>query len=171
MRTIQVDDVATMIAVMEQCHECFLGIVDADGLPYVVPMCFGYADGEILLHSAPEGFLLEAVQHNPNVCITFCTPSTLIHQHPDVACSYRMKAASVICRGRVEFVPDDDLSEKMRLLDAMMDKYVKDKSFRYSEPSLRSVKVWRVRIESISCKRFGVHHPNSRKYNPEVDAV
>jgi hypothetical protein len=76
----------------------------------------------------------------------------------------------VICRGNVVFVADEDLEEKARILDMLMKQY-SDKPFTYADPALRNVKVWRVEVEEFSCKKFGVHHPNSKKYNPDEDDI
>jgi uncharacterized protein len=170
MKTITVEDLKVIEETIAQCKECFIGIIDKNGLPYVVPMCFGYQNGILYLHSAPGGFLIESVERNPAICITFSTPSSLVYQHPDVACSYRMKASSVVCRGKVEFVEDDNLSEKSRILDLLMKQY-SEKAFTYAEPALRNVKVWKVQVNDFSCKKFGVHHPNSTKYDPNVDDI
>ncbi len=170
MKTITIEEKKTIEEVIAQCNECFVGIIDKNGLPYVVPMCFGYHEGVIYLHSAPEGFLVDSVMQNPNICITFSTPSSLIFQHPEVACSYRLKATSVVCRGKVEFIDDENLNEKVRLLNILMKQY-SDKTFSYADPALRNVRVWQVVVEDFSCKKFGVHHPNSRKYNPDEDNI
>lgn len=170
MKTITVEEKHLIEEIMQQCNECFIGIIDKNGAPYVLPMCFGYEDGTIYLHSAPEGFLVESVEKNPAICVTFSTPSTLIYQHPKVACSYRLKAGSVVCRGKVVMVDDEDLEEKTRILDIVMKQY-SDQSFTYADPALRNVKVWKVPVDDISCKKFGVHHPNSKKYNPDVDDI
>lgn len=170
MKTITIEEQNAIEEIMSECKECFVGIIDKDGLPYVVPMCFGYENGIIYFHSAPEGFLFESVQINPAVCVTFTTPSTLIYQHPDVACSYRLKSSSVICRGQVSFIDDDDMKEKTRILDVLTKQY-SDKPFTYADPAVRNVKIWKVEVDDFSCKKFGVHHPNSKKYNPEVDDI
>lgn len=170
MRTVGVEDREVVEGIIAQCKECFVGIIDKEGLPYVVPMCFGYQNGILYLHSAPDGFLVESVEKNPAICITFSTSSKLVYQHPDVACSYRMKVSSVICRGSVEFVEDGDLQEKSRILDILMRQYT-SKSFTYAEPALRNVKVWRVKVSDFSCRKFGVHHPNSNQYDPDTDDI
>lgn len=170
MKTITIEEKQAIEDIMSQCNECFVGIIDKEGLPYVVPMCFGYEDGILYLHSAPEGFLMESVAQNPAICVTFSTPSKLIFQHPDVACSYRLKASSVVCRGKVEFVDDSNLEEKARILNILMKQY-SDKTFTYADPALRNVKVWQVLVDDISCKKFGVHHPYSKKYDPNVDDI
>ena len=53
MKTIVHTDKEHIEAVIQKCDVCFVGMVDSDGFPYVIPMNFGYQDGVIYLHSAP----------------------------------------------------------------------------------------------------------------------
>jgi nitroimidazol reductase NimA-like FMN-containing flavoprotein (pyridoxamine 5'-phosphate oxidase superfamily) len=89
------------------------------------------------------------------VCVTFCTDGNLVYQHPEVACSYRMDSRSVICKGEVTFI--DDISEKELILNQFMAKYT-ERSFTYSQPALRNVKVWRIKVNEMTAKAFGQKH-------------
>jgi len=145
---------------------CYVGMIDKQGMPYVIPMNFGYKDDVLYLHSAQEGSSIEALEINPNVCITFCTESTLTYQNKEVACSYRMKGSSVICRGKVVF--EENFDEKIKALNIIMDHYTTRK-FTYSDPAVNNVRIWKVEIDSISIKVFGVPHPNSRNYKDKPE--
>lgn len=148
-------------AVLKTEKICFVGFSDKNGIPYVLPMNYGYEDEVIYLHSAPEGKVLRILEENRNVCITFCTQPKLIWQHPEVACSYRMQSKSVVCNGKVVF--EEDFAEKERILNVIMRQYI-DKEFKYSEPAVNNVKIWKVNIDTISAKEFGVRHPNSASF-------
>lgn len=157
MKTFPITDSEVIERLIRTCKTCYVGMVDGDR-PYVLPMNFGFAKGVIYLHSAPEGHSLEVLERNPHVCITFCTNPKLIKQHPDVACSYRMQGASVLCRGKVEFV--EDMAQKREALDCIMAQY-SSKQFKYGEPAVRNVKVWRVEVDEITAKEFGVMQPGT----------
>ena len=165
MKTYSIDEKEKIEEILKTEKICFVGFSDEDGVPYVLPMNYGYEDDVIYLHSAPEGKVIRILEQNKNVCITFCTQPTLIWQHPEVACSYRMQAASVVCNGVVEF--EENLDEKERVLNIIMRQYT-DKEFNYSEPALKNVKVWKVKIDTIAGKEFGVRHPNSASYKNRV---
>ena len=47
MKTISITDPKEMKAVIRQCPYCMVGITDADGHPYVIPMNFAYEKGII----------------------------------------------------------------------------------------------------------------------------
>lgn len=161
MMTVTVEERHIIDEIITKNTLCYVGMIDRNGMPYVIPMNFGYADDTIYLHSAQEGSSIEALNKNPNVCITFCTEPVLTYQNEEVACSYRMKGSSVICRGKVVF--EEDFDEKVRALDIIMKQYT-DRSFTYSAPAVNNVRVWKVEIDSVSTKVFGVPHPNSRNY-------
>ena len=155
MKTYVISDKAEMESIINDCSICFVGIADGEQQPYVVPMNFGYYEDEIILHSGPLGKHLDLLAKNNRVCITFCTEGKLVYQHVDVACSYRMDAKSVICNGEVSFV--EDLTEKETLLNRFMKKYT-DRYFSYSQPALKNVKVWRVKVTEMTAKSFGQPH-------------
>ena len=141
-----------MESIINQCDICFLGMIETDGTPYVIPMNFGYLNNEIILHSAPEGKHLSLLEFNNKVCITFCTDHKLVYQHPDVACSYSMTSKSVVCKGAVTFIYD--LTEKEEKLSCLMHNYT-DRPFKFSAPALRNVKVWSVKVTEMTGKAFG----------------
>ncbi|MDD5186360.1 MAG: pyridoxamine 5'-phosphate oxidase family protein [Paludibacter sp.] len=152
MRTSIITDIIEMKSIINQCNICFVGIIEADGTPYVIPMNFGYSEGDIILHSGPEGKHLRLLTLNNRVCVTFCTDGKLVYQHPDVACSYSMLSKSVVCKGSVSFI--EDLDEKVKTLNSMMIKF-STRTFKYSTPALANVKVWRVTIDEMTAKAFG----------------
>ena len=94
----------------------------------------------------------------PKVCITFSIDHALVFQHPEVACSYRMRSKSVIAWGKVAY--EEDFDKKVEALDIIMKQY-SDKTFRYSDPAVRNVKIWTVDIDEVSCKEFGAPHKKS----------
>ena len=155
MKTLKHTDKELIGSIIQSCNVCFVGLADVDGTPYVMPMNFGYQDGVVYLHSAQEGRSISILEKNPKVCLTFNTDSELVYQHPQVACSYRMRAKSVIGWGNVRF--EEDFDKKVEALDILMKQYSDDK-FQYSDPAVKNVKIWVVELEKISCKEFGAPH-------------
>lgn len=152
MRTNIVDDHSKIESIITKCSICYVGMVDQEGMPYVLPMNFGFENDIIYLHSAQEGRSISILNNNPNVCITFCTEAKLVWQNEEVACSYRMRTDSVICNGQVVF--EDDFDEKVDALDIIMRHY-SDREFKYSTPAVNNVKVWKVKIDKVVAKEFG----------------
>lgn len=159
MKTLVHTDKELIEETISKCSICYVGLADTDGTPYVLPMNFGYQGGTVYLHSAPEGRCISILESNPKVCITFSTDHDLVFQHPEVACSYRMRSKSVLCWGEVQF--EENFDKKTEALNIIMKQY-SDKDFSYSDPAVKNVKIWIVELDKISCKEFGVPH---KKYN------
>lgn len=155
MKTVVFEDKERIEEVISKSDICFVGMVDTENTPYVIPMNFGYQDGVIYLHSGPEGRAINILNRNNQVCITFSIDHELVFQHPKVACSYRMKAKSVICYGKVNFI--EDLDDKRKALDIIMRHY-SGREFQYSEPAVKNVKIWKVPLDRVSAKEYGVPH-------------
>lgn len=155
MRTVEVTELKDIESIIKRCKVCYVGLADTDGTPYVLPMNFGYRDKTVYLHSAQTGRAIDIIQRNPKVCITFSIDHALVFQHPEVACSYRMKSKSVISWGKVEFI--EDFEAKIEILNILMGQY-SDKEFVYSDPAIRNVKIWKVNLDQITCKVFGAPH-------------
>jgi len=152
MRTSFITDKKEIEAIIHQCDICFVGITEADGSPYVIPMNFGYSNGEIILHSAPHGKHLTLLELNNRICVTFCSERKMVYQHPDVACSYSMLSKSVVCKGSITFI--EDLAEKELTMNVLMRNY-SERTFKYSAPALTNVKIWRMKIDEMTAKAFG----------------
>ena len=161
MKTFSIEEKEKTEKILTSGQICFVGFSDELGIPYVLPMNYGYEDDVVYLHSGTEGKALRILENNPNVCITFCTEPKLIWQHPDVACSYRMQSESVICNGKVVF--EEVFEEKVNAMNIIMRQYT-DRDFKYSVPAINNVKIWKVTIDTIAAKEFGVMHPNSAMY-------
>lgn len=153
MKTIQITDRKEMEAFILQQTHCMVGLVDTEGNPYVIPMNFTYTDGCIYLHSGPAGGKLEMLKRNSRVCITFCEDGKLVWMHPQMACSYSMKARSVMCRGNVRLI--DEMDEKRRILTLLMKHYT-DYPCGFSDPAVRNVCVWEVKVDEMTGKSFGL---------------
>ena len=153
MKTIQITDPAEITAIINKCPYCMVGLVDNEGCPYVIPMNFVREGDMIYLHSGAGGSKETMATAHPQVCITFCEGEELVYMHQQIACSYSMKSRSVVCRGKVEFI--DEYDEKERILTLLMHRYTTN-DCRMAPPAIRNVRIWAVRVESLSCRSFGL---------------
>lgn len=151
MKTIEIKTREGIEEILSRARICFLGVTDLQGNPYVVPMNFGYCDGIIYLHSGPENSIISMLQRSNYVCITFSVGDELVYQDKEMGCSYRMNAKSVICRGKVSFI--DDMEMKRDALGIIMRHYT-DYPASYSDPAVRNVKIWKVKIEKMTAREY-----------------
>ncbi|HZK08328.1 MAG TPA: pyridoxamine 5'-phosphate oxidase family protein [Bacteroidales bacterium] len=152
MKSRMLSNIQEILDTADKAQECFVSMVDQEGMPYLVPMNFGLKDQDIYLHSAPNGRKVDALRNNPNVCICFTSDRHLRWQNEEVACSYGMKYRSVRAYGQVKFVEDYD--KKVEALNCVMRKYT-GKEFTYNAPSINEVLVWRVEVKHWEGRVYG----------------
>jgi len=105
----EVKDKSKIEAILRQCKTCHVAMVD-DGMPYVVPLSYGYqfvgdSKLELFFHSALEGKKLNILKKNNQVCFEMAYEGEPIHT--ETPCSAGYYYASVIGYGKVEFIEDD----------------------------------------------------------------
>lgn len=119
--------------------------------PYIIPMNFGYKDDCVYLHSAKEGKKLDIIKANNNVCFQVeCQVELLKDEKP---CGWGARYYCVIGFGKATII--DDIDEKRRALDIIMEKYTERPSHEYSEDALNKVLAIKVELNSITCKKSG----------------
>ena len=96
------------------CEETlgYLGL-SMDGMPYVVPLNYGYVEGKIVFHCALTGKKLEYLRANPQVCFTVGRQAGKIVRHPQGALCH-VENDSVICYGKARIV--EDVEERREIL-------------------------------------------------------
>ena len=151
MRTYSIEKREEIEKIIKSCKTCYLAMSDND-VPYIVPMNFALDGNSVILHSAQEGRKWETMKKNPKVCINWTLGEELAWQDVRVGCSYRVKSKTVLVEGLVEVI--EDYSEKYNCILKLMAHY-SDREFKFNEPAIKNVGVFRVRIEKISAKEFG----------------
>lgn len=146
MRKYKITDQAKIDAIIKEAQVCTLSLVD-NGMPYAVPMNYGYADGVIILHSAMTGKKIDILKQNNNVCVSFYCDERLNVRHEKVACSYSMKFKSVLAFGKA--VEITDFNEKVDAMNEVMKQYA-GKSFTYNEPAIKGVFIMKINVEEFT---------------------
>jgi len=135
--------------VLQRSQVCRLAM--SDGLhPYIVPLCFGFQDNAIYVHSASEGRKLDLIRKNNSVCFEFDIDIELVKNN--YPCDWSMRYKSVIGYGKAIFL--DDIDEKRRALDIIMRQYSTGE-FVFPQSSLDRTIVIKIEIECINGKKSG----------------
>lgn len=153
MRKTTFTDPKRVYDVIKSCQVCYVGMVDENNLPYVLPFNFGFEDGVIWLHSAGSGKKIDILKQKPEVCVAFSTEHALKFVNEGVACSYGMRFRSVLAYGKVVFTEDPE--EKKRVLNIIMKHYTGRDDFQYSMPAVMDVCVYKVEVSSFTGKESG----------------
>lgn len=144
--TMSADDI--LKALKAQNHG-FLGTVDKDGCPYVVPLNYIYHDGHIIFHCALEGYKLDNIRNNPKVCFTVCVAQEMIPE------KYNTQFISVIAFGEAEIV--GDCKQKRELLVRLGNSLAPEVEFSCDEKTVEKTCVVRIKIEHIAGKNKVVY--------------
>jgi nitroimidazol reductase NimA-like FMN-containing flavoprotein (pyridoxamine 5'-phosphate oxidase superfamily) len=102
-----------MESILRQETMGYLGL-SVDGMPYVVPLNYGYVEGKILFHCALTGKKLEYMRTNPQVCFTVGRQFGKVVRHPRGAVCHA-DHDSVICYGVARIV--ENLEERRKILE------------------------------------------------------
>jgi len=153
MKNRSIGHISGIISIINKCDVCYMGMIDQNNMPYVLPFNFGF-DGEknIYLHSAQTGKKMDILDNNPNVCVVFSTDHQLRYRDEEVACSWSMKYRSVLAYGKVVFIEERD--EKVKALNCIMKNY-SDKAYSYNEPAIKGVKTFKVVVDRFEGRAFG----------------
>ncbi len=141
-----------MERIIHKCDVCYIGMIDKNNEPYVLPFNFGYKDNAIYLHSAKAGKKIDILKNNNKVCVAFSTDHALKWVNEEVACSWGMKYRSVLAYGKVHFI--DDYDERVEALNVIMSNY-SDQKFEYSKPAVIDVQPYKVVIEQMDGRAYG----------------
>jgi nitroimidazol reductase NimA-like FMN-containing flavoprotein (pyridoxamine 5'-phosphate oxidase superfamily) len=143
----EITDKKEIEAIIHRALVCRLAMVDGD-TPYVVPLCFGYADRTLFFHSAAEGKKLEILKKNNRVCFEFDIDQSLkTNAKP---CSWSMIYKCVIGYGNAYILTD--LESMHNAFDIIMDNY-SNQSFEYSNAAIEKTVAIKVEIEHMTGKQ------------------
>ena len=149
----EIKDHSELESIIGAAYVCRLAMSE-DDRPYIVPLCFGYKDGNLYFHSAGEGKKLEVLGVNSSVCFEMDIDHELVRAN--LPCDSEMKYRSVIGFGRASFV--NELEEKRMALDTITRHYSEgnaEGSYVYPEQKLANTVIIKVTIESLTGKKFG----------------
>ena len=119
-----------------------------DNSPYLVPLSFGYDGVFIYLHTATVGKKIEYWETNAQVCFEF-ERNVELRRNADNACRWSFAFESVIGYGTISEIIDTAARE--HALNEIMRQY-SGKPWSFEEDSVAKVRVWKIKIESMTGK-------------------
>lgn len=147
----EIKDRERIIEVMKKCDVCRLALND-EAYPYILPLNFGMEEkkGQIILyfHGATEGKKYELIAKDDRASFEMDCSHELVTKAGKDGCTCTMKYESVIGRGRIGLVPDEEKYDALRAL--MRHYHEEDTPFN---PSVMSrTTVLKLTVEQISGK-------------------
>jgi uncharacterized protein len=133
--------------IIAKAQVCRLGLC-RDGMPYIVPLSFGYDGQFIYFHTAREGMKLDFIAANNQVCFEL-EHDVKVVPNDNTACKWSFSFYSVIGFGKVEEITASHL--KPYALNQIMKKY-SNREWDFDEQLLEKIRLWRLAIEQITAK-------------------
>ncbi len=159
----EIKDINEIIEVIKKCDVCRLALNDEEGYPYILPLNFGMqiekeqtekemegdAEEKIVLyfHGAAEGKKYELMKEDNRASFEMDCSHRLITDEEHGNCT--MEYESVIGRGKMEILPDE---EKIMALKILMKHYHKE-DFIFNEAVIPQTILFKLTVEKVTGKR------------------
>lgn len=135
--------------IMKRAQVCRLA-VSYEAMPYIIPMCFGYANRVLYFHSAQDGLKLQILRENPKACFEVDIDTEVVASKQ--GCNWSMHYQSVVGFGEVEFI--EELEGKREAWRIIMQQYT-DEVHQFEDTELLEVAVFKLTISNMTGKKSG----------------
>ncbi len=146
----EITDFDEIIAVIKSCDACRIALNDED-YPYIVPLNFGLdVQGEqiyLYFHSALVGKKIDLIKKDNRASFVMDCEHNFILYEERMSCT--MGYASVMGRGTIEFLPEEEKFEALKIL--MRQYHAED--FAFNEKMMKATAVWKMTVTEVSGKR------------------
>ena len=140
-----------IIDIIKRCDVIRLAFNNGD-YPYILPLNFGFEvknDKVIFyLHSALEGTKVDIMKKDNRASFEMDTKHELQYYEEKGYCT--MSYESIIGRGRIRIVPED---EKMNALKKLMGHYHKSEDTYFNPAAISRTLVYSLEVEEMTAKR------------------
>jgi nitroimidazol reductase NimA-like FMN-containing flavoprotein (pyridoxamine 5'-phosphate oxidase superfamily) len=144
----EIKDPAILDQILSKAVICRIAMMDGD-LPYIVPFNFGYRDGCIYIHSAPEGKKIELIRKNSQVC--FEVEDRVEILKGEKACDWSTRYRSVVGYGTMEIL--SDAGSKQEGLEIIMAQHGAPELIEFDPGNLKRMVILKLIIGSITGKQ------------------
>ncbi|MBE9517954.1 MAG: pyridoxamine 5'-phosphate oxidase family protein [Bacteroidetes bacterium] len=129
---------------------CRMAMMDGDR-PYIIPFNYGYSDGCLFIHSAPEGKKIDLLKQNPEVC--FEVEDKMEITKGERACDWSTRYRSVVGYGEVEILSDE--ASKQQGLEVIMAQHGAPELVEFNSKNLGRMVILKLTISSMTGKQSG----------------
>lgn len=137
-----------MEAILQGAIICRVAMMDGER-PYILPFNYGYSDGCLYIHSAPEGKKIDLLMQNPEVC--FEVEDTLEITKGEKACDWSTRYRSVVGYGTVDILSDK--AGKQHGLEIIMAQHGAPHLVDFNQNNLDRMVILKLTITSMTGKK------------------
>lgn len=132
---------------------CRVAMMDGDQA-YMLPFNYGYREGCIYIHSAPEGKKIDLLRKNPKVCFEVEHTAKLVKG--EQACDWTTLYRSVMGYGEIEILSDDH--SKQLGLEIIMAQHGAPDLVAFNAKNMARMLILKLSISSMSGKQSASFH-------------
>ena len=145
---LEIKDQKVLEEILAGAIICRVAMMDGE-LPYIVPFNYGYRDGCIYIHSAPEGKKLDLLRQNNEVC--FEVEEGVGITKGDKACSWATRYRSIVGYGSIEILEED--RSKQEGLEIIMAQHGAPHLVSFEQGDMKRMVILKLSISSLSGKQ------------------
>ena len=150
-RELEITDRNEILEILDKCKIVHVAMVD-DGMPYLVPLNYGYTMEEdqltLYMHGSLKGRKIDVLRKNPNVF--FEMNCDVMPFEGKTACQYGTMYASIMGSGKAEIL--EDVEAKKAGLTLFM-KSQTGRDFEFTDKMVSAVNVIVIKVEGFTAKR------------------
>lgn len=149
----EITDRAEMLRILERCDVCRVALNGDDGYPYILPLNYGVqVEGDqvtLVFHGALTGTKYDLMARDGRAVFEVDGAHRLVTEQKEACVTCTMEYESVIGRGRMELVPDEEKHEALR---ALMCHY-HGEDLPFSETIMGHTAAFRLVVEEMTGKK------------------
>jgi nitroimidazol reductase NimA-like FMN-containing flavoprotein (pyridoxamine 5'-phosphate oxidase superfamily) len=134
--------------ILEAALICRVAMMDGNS-PYLIPFNYGYRDGCLYIHSAPEGKKIELLRQNPEVC--FEVEDSMEITKGEQACDWSTRYRSIVGYGNMEILTDE--LSKQQGLEVIMAQHGAPELTEFNQKNLDRMLILKLNIRSMTGKQ------------------
>jgi nitroimidazol reductase NimA-like FMN-containing flavoprotein (pyridoxamine 5'-phosphate oxidase superfamily) len=109
----ELKDQEAIAAILKQVLVGRIATINLKGFPVIKPVNFLYLDGKIYFHSSMKGEKIEDIRRGSPICFEVDQPIAYVIASK-VACRANYYYRSIIVKGKLFLIKDQDRKEKLR---------------------------------------------------------
>jgi len=145
---LEIKDQKVLDEILAKAIICRVAMMDGE-LPYIVPFNYGYRDGCIYIHSAPEGKKIDLIGKNKQVCFEVEDEIEIVEGKQ--ACNWTTRYRSIVGYGSIEILTDD--RSKQEGLEIIMAQHGAPHLVSIDQGNMKRMVILKLSISSLSGKQ------------------
>jgi hypothetical protein len=144
----EIEDKHTLEEILSGAILCRVAMIDGD-LPYIIPFNYGYREGALYIHSAPEGKKIDLLRKDNRVC--FEVEDSMEITKGERSCDWSTRYRSVVGYGNVKILSDE--ASKQQGLEVIMAQHGAPELIEFNQKNLDRMVILKLTITSMTGKQ------------------